>query len=309
MNHEGYWTALNRRRLWPKILDTPPVHTDTPTPDSDLCVHLMCYAGDYLCAIWALKSFYHHAGNPYPLCVHVQGESTPVLEGRLRAHFPNARLILQAEADQIVEPYLRERNWTNLLKYRKALPTVQKLTDFLILAQAHRIVIFDSDVLFFQNPVELTSTDSSQDGLALFQRDYIDAYSLSLACARSDFGIDLQPSINVGMVRLSPDVIDLANCEAYLAHPAFADFEGHTEQTLWALEVSRTQSVTYLPPSYLLSLETKVDYNTLKARHYAGPTRVLLTRQGIPQLIQRGFLQSLKNGTAEKAGCAPAPKI
>jgi hypothetical protein len=170
-------------------------------------------------------------------------------------------------------------------------------------------VIFDSDVLFFQNPSELTSVDCSQDGLALFQKDFIDAYSMSPACARSDFGIDLQPSINVGMVRVSPDVIDLAKCEEYLAHPAFADFEGHTEQTLWALEASRTQAVTYLPLTYLVSLETKVDYDTLKARHYAGPSRVLLTRQGIPQLMRRGFLQSLKNATTEKSGCAVEAKV
>src|SRR5579863_2324046 len=169
LQREGVLTALRRRQLWPKILETPPIYTDPLRDGCDLAIHMMCYQGDYLSALWALKSFYHHSQKSYPLVLQIQGESTPILENRLRAHFPNARFVMQAEADRVVEARLSESNWTRLLAFRRALPTVQKLTDFLTLATSRRILIIDADVLFFRRPDELL-LDSSGDQVFLAQR-------------------------------------------------------------------------------------------------------------------------------------------
>src|SRR5678816_3900506 len=126
---EGFGNAYRRRRLWSTILATPPIPTDAPTAGGPAAVHLMCHRLDYLCAIWALKSFYYHAQRLYPLFLHVQGRSTPRLVRHLRTHFPNARLILQPEADQEVRAQLARRGWQKLLKARKVNPILQKLTD------------------------------------------------------------------------------------------------------------------------------------------------------------------------------------
>src|SRR3954469_2897574 len=104
MNREGWRRAFKRRLLWGKILATPPIFTDKVTDNCALAVHLMCHQGDYLSAIWALKSFYYYSRASYPLVIRVQGNSPRVLRERLRKHFPNARLVLQQEADRVVEP-------------------------------------------------------------------------------------------------------------------------------------------------------------------------------------------------------------
>jgi hypothetical protein len=291
---DASFTAFRQRQLWPRILSTPPIYTDDPmTRGCDLAVHLMCYQADYLCGLWALKSFYYHSQKSYPLVIHVQGESTPLLENRLRTHFPNARLIFQAEADHIVESRLRESNCLTLLRFRETLPIVQKLTDLMIMATSRRILIIDADVLFFRCPDELLRVDSAADEVVLVQRDFMSAYSIPPSCAMADFGIDLQPQINSGIVRISPDAIDLMKCEEYLQHPEFAKLSGHTEQTLYALEASRRKAVAYLPSTYDISENGHPDYGRLKARHFSGLSRGLLTREGIPYLLRHGFLETL----------------
>src|SRR5579872_1270469 len=228
LQREGFSTARQRQRLWPKILATPPMETDPVTEGCELCIHLMCYLGDYLAAIWALKSFYHQSGKTYPLAIHIQGTSTVGMENQLRRHFPNARFILQGEADGVVEGYLRRRKLHRLLEMRRAIPTMQKLTDFLTMTTARRIVILDSDVLFFHNPTELAELTGGPGQEFRVQRDFMDAYTIALERGKSDFGINLQPAVNVGIVRSTPDVIDLEKCDEHLAHPDFAQQAGHT---------------------------------------------------------------------------------
>lgn len=291
---EGLYTAYQRRRLWPKILATPPIYTDPITDGCELCIHLMCYRGDYLAAIWALKSFYHQSGKTYPLTIHIQGSSTELLESRLLQHFPRARFISQGEADGMVESDLRRRGLYRLAEMRRAIPTVQKLTDFLTMTSARRVMILDADVLFFDNPAELAELNGAQREEFLVQRDFMNAYTISLERGKSDFGINLQPAINVGIIRLTPGVIDLEKCNEYLAHPEFAQLEGHTEQTLWALEASRKGLVSYLPASYYISAGGRVECDRLRARHYSGLSRGMFTREGVPYLIHSGFLEALQ---------------
>lgn len=298
LRKEGFYTAYQRRRLWPKILDTPPVCTDPIVDGCETSVHLMCHQGDYLAAIWALKSFYYQAKTNYPLVIHVQGKSTEALTDRFRSHFPNAWLLEQSEADQIVEPFLSQGSSTKLLQLRRALPIMLKLTDIVATAKSRYVLILDSDILFFNSPTELTLLDKSRPYQALFQRDYLDAYVLTPERARAELGIDLQPQINTGIVIISPELVDLARCEAYANHPDFAKLSGHLEQTLYALEASRSHLVSYLPDSYAVSKGGKMACSTLKARHYAGPSRPLLTREGIPYLINSGFLDALQRNAA-----------
>ncbi len=301
IQREGFFTAFRRWQLWPRILNTPPIYTAPLAQGCDLAVHMMCYRADYLSALWALKSFYHHSRKTYPLVIQVQGESTPVLETRLRTHFPNAHFIFQSEADRVVESFLRERGCFKLMEFRKALPTVQKLTDFLIMAESRRILIIDADVLFFRCPDELLCLHPASEEVFLAQRDFISSYTIPPSRGISEFGIDLQPQINVGILRVPPEMIDLVKCEQYLHHPDFATLEGHAEQTLWALEASRKDAVAYLPPSYDISENGHPDYGTLTARHFAGLSRGLLTREGIPYLVSCGFLDALRNSTPRRS--------
>jgi hypothetical protein len=296
LQREGGQKALRRWQLWSKILSTPPVVTERPEPGAPVEVHLLCYERDYLCAIWALKSFYHFAGVRYPLVVHTQGEVPGRALARLRAHFPSARIILQTEADEIVEGWLSERGLARLLHARRQSPFMLKLTDFNILSDSVHLLTLDTDLAFFSRPAELLVATRQPLAVSLFQRDQASTYNLSEKRARAELGIELAPRVNTGIMLFPRAGLDLSRCEEYLAHPDVARPSGWIEQTLYALCASEQGRVAYLPQSYLVSLETGVDLGPLVARHYAGPSRPLLTSEGMPRLIRMGFLDQLGAG-------------
>lgn len=292
--YEGIWRANRRWRLWSRILSTPPVITDPVGQGTPIEVHVLCYERDYLCAIWALKSFYHFAGVTYPLVIHVHGDVPRLVTARLQDHFPAARVILQSQADGIVEPWLRERGLVRLLAARQATPFMLKLTDFPVLSASTHLLTLDSDVVFFRCPAELLTAARTPSSVTLFQRDPESTYNISEERALSELGIRLAPKVNTGIMVFPRESLNLFRCEGYLGHPDVARPSGWIEQTLHALCASEQGRVAYLPDSYLVSLETDVDLGSLVARHYAGPSRHLLTSEGMQELVQAGFLDQLK---------------
>jgi hypothetical protein len=298
LQREGFLRAWRRTRLWSRILETPPLTTAVLGPGAPVEVHLLCCRRDYLSAIWAIKSFYHGSRASYPLVVHLQGYDTTRALARLQAHFPTARIIPQTQADAAVEPWLEERGLARLLKARRDSPIMLKLVDFAILSESVNVLTLDSDVVFFAPAPELLVGSDRPLEHTFFQRDPASNYNLLGERARAALGFEPAPCVNTGIIVESRESLDLALCERYLENPEVARPTGLIEQTLHALLASEQGRVAYLPPSYLLSLEPGLP-NGLVARHYAGPTRPLLTDEGMPELIRRGFLEDLRLGAIE----------
>ena len=286
VQHEGFGNAWRRWRLWTKVLDLPAVHTEDVSADASLEVHLVCCLKDYLCALWALKTFYFAAGVSYPLVVHLNGTMTTRALSRLRTHLPNARILEQQDIDGTVINWLVNHNCPRLQQVRSKNGFMLKLVDVNLLSEAPRLLVLDSDVLFFRRPDELLSAvRGTADGM-LFQRDADSTYNLTLEEARTELGIDLAPRVNTGIMLFAKSAVDLCRCEALLEHPAVARHTGWIEQTLYALVASERDSVRYLSADYLVSLEPEENLASLTARHYAGPSRRYLTEEGLPFALQ-----------------------
>jgi len=265
-----------------------------PTDDNAVAeVHLLCSRRDYLCAIWALKSFYCFSGITCPLAIHVQGQSPDRMVARLRQHFPDARLVLQTEADAFVEPELARAGLDRLLELRRQTPFMLKLTDFVLMCRAPRLLLLDSDVLFFARAPELVEHARSRSTAALFQRDVANMYNISPENAFERFGFHLAPCVNSGIALVSRAAVNLDRCEHYLSDEEVARANTMVEQTLYALAFSERSEVEYLPDSYLVSLQPCNDMRNLIARHYAGAGRSLFTSEGLPKLIEAGFFSKL----------------
>ena len=275
---EGFGRAFRRWRLWRRVLNTAPMLTDT---EGETEVRLMCYFFDYLCAIWSLKSFYRAAGVRYPLSIQIQGNAPARVRRTLQRHFPNARIVLQHEADSRVNPLLAAKGWLRLLEARRQNQYLQKLTDNVLLSGFQNIILLDSDVLFFRPPTELLEFT----GRHIFQQDQASNYLVEHAA-----GVTVAARLNAGLMKFQPAHISLARCEEYLAD--FLTYQGWLEQTLLALHASETGTANLLPPAYLVSFDQSIDPGTLVARHYAGPTRQLMTQEGMPWLIRHGFLNT-----------------
>ncbi|MGH7913691.1 MAG: hypothetical protein ACREPW_03435 [Candidatus Binataceae bacterium] len=266
---------------------------EVTSADSSAEVHLLCSRRDYLCAIWALKSFYCLSGMTCPLAIHLQGQSPRRMIARLRQHFPDARIVLQAEADALVEPELARAGLERLLSLRRKTPFMLKLTDFVLMCQAPRLLLLDSDVLFFAHARDLVEQARSVSTAALFQRDVANMYNILPERAFELFGFHLAPCVNSGIALVSRAAVNLARCDHYLSDDEVARPNTMVEQTLYALAFSERSEIEYLPDSYLVSLKPRTDMRNLIARHYAGASRQLFTREGLPALIKAGLLEKL----------------
>lgn len=286
---EGVGRAFHRWRQWSHVLATSPVHADAPG-SGPVEVHLLCHRADHLCAIWALKTLYRTSGVRWPAVVHVQGSTTAMMMRRFRRHVPDARLIVQDEADARVRSALADR-YPRLVEARRQSPFMMKLIDPVLLANADRIVILDSDVLFFREPRELRAhVEQAPADAWLFQRDPASTYNVNEADVASTFGIRMPERVNSGIAVVPRSLVDFDLCERLLEHAALRRPSGWIEQTLFALCAGARGRVEYLSPSYVISLERGLDYDGVTARHYAGASRPLLTEEGMPYAALRGCL-------------------
>lgn len=288
---EGVARAFRRWRQWSHVLATAPVYADVPGR-SPVEVHLLCHRGDHLCAIWALKSLYRTSGVRWPAVIHVQGVCTAAMLRRFRTHVPDARLVLQDDADARVREALGDR-CPRLVEARRQSPFMMKLIDPVLWATAERIVILDSDVLFFRDPRELRAhVEQAPADTWLFQRDPASTYNVTEEVAASALGVRIPERVNSGIAVVPRSLVDLDRCERWLEHPDVRRPSGWIEQTLFALCAGAKGRVQYLSPSYVISLEHGLDYDGFTARHYAGPSRPLLTDEGMPYATLRGCLES-----------------
>ena len=293
LQREGLQAAFIRWRQWIRILASTPIRVEPAQAGSPIEVHLLCCERDYLCAIWALKTFYFFSRTAYPLAIHLQGWCPRRVARRFKDHFPGARVILQSEADAKVNAWLLERNFRRLHSVRQQQCLMQKLTDFILMSDAPRMLLLDSDVLFFAHPQRLLEAVDSPPPAATFQRDHDNGYNLTLEQALDRFSIRLAPALNSGIAVIPRDLVDLSRCEEYLADPEVARPTGLVEQTLYALGVCEKVVPQHLPAeAYHISMQSCPDLRSIVARHYTWRSRHLFTSEGLPALIQAGFLET-----------------
>jgi hypothetical protein len=283
----GLGTAYYRDIVRPRILKTSPVED---TMDLHCEIHVLTSARDWLNLVWTLKSFYAVSGRKYALCIHDDGSLDDVAQSTLQKHFPAARLILRAEADSKLAEVLH--NFPRCLKFRNTNLLAPKVFDFIAYLQSDRMGLFDSDLLFFQEPTAyLRRVEDTSFRKNTFNADCGgSAYTVEPDLVRQQLGVELQPMVNSGLGLIHRDSIRLDWIEEFLALPGILD--GHfwrIEQTIYALCSSRF-GVELLPAEYMVSLEKGLKNKPF--RHYIGLIRHLMYQEGMAQLVRQGLLSS-----------------
>jgi hypothetical protein len=189
-------------------------------------------------------------------------------------------------------------------RYRATHPLAVKAFDFGAFLRTPRLLLLDSDVLFFARPDDLLAR-AGDPGYRrnAFNADVAPALNITAGEARAAFGVELVGRINSGLAVLQPEVFDLPALEEFLGHPAVtAGPVWRVEQTLLALAASR-QGAELLPSAYRVSLSPGLD--GCVAKHYVGAVRHLMYREGMARLARDGFLRALAPAGAAAGGAAP----
>ena len=291
----GLRVAWYRDVVRPRILNSPPI---AETPDRRFEIHVLTSRHDWLNLIWSLKSFYAASGRRYALCIHEDGTLDPFALSSLQRHFPTARIIRRHEADQRLARELGA--FPRSSQFRKTNLLALKVFDFISFLQADRMVLFDSDLLFFDEPTDyLSRLEDGNYRLNAFNADCESAYTVDAEAVRTRLGFELLARVNSGFGVIHRDSMRLEWIEEFLALPGLA--EGHfwrIEQTLYALCGSR-YGAELLPQAYDVRLEAGIPPRIF--RHYVGAIRHLMYGEGIAHLAQDRFLERcLMDARAER---------
>jgi hypothetical protein len=148
--------------------------------------------------------------------------------------------------------------------------------------------LFDSDLLFFSEPLDYLQRVEGPGRRNTFNADFDSAYTVDPAAVEPIVGHRLQPRVNTGLGLVHRDSIRWDWIEEFLGLSGILD--GHfwrIEQTLFALSSSR-YGVDLLPEQYTLRLSPGI--GTRPFRHYVGAIRHLMYGEGMAQLVENGFL-------------------
>jgi hypothetical protein len=282
----GLGTAYYRDTVRQRILQTKPIANTT---DRTCEIHVLTYEKDWLNLIWALKTFYHYSDRRYALCIHDDGTLTEDNRATLHYHFPDARIIDRPSADRFVLETLQAH--PRCLEFRKTNHLSPKVFDFAAYLETDRMLLLDSDVLFFAEPVALLQRIENPDyKLNTVNGDVASAYTVDPTVVREKCGVELIDRFNSGLGLIHKDSLNLDWIEEFLGLPDIIGYFWRIEQTLYALFSCR-YGAELLPPEYDVHLEGGIGDSP--SRHYVGKIRHLMYSEGIQRLVKNGFLSAL----------------
>ena len=282
---DGLRVAYYRDVVRPQILEAP--RLDLPE-DRSCEIHVLTSDDDWLNLLWTLRTFEFRAGRRYALCIHDDGTLRPEAAERLCAAFPHARLIHRTEADahleKLLAPFPRSR------EFRATIKLALKVIDFPAYLEAPRMILLDSDVLFFARPdALLAALHDAAFVRNTLNKDWRDGYTIDVAKIRPMLGFDIPPLINSGLGLIHESSLRLDWIEEFLALPGVLSHSHQIEQTLIALCSARF-GFEMLPAEYDVHLGSCRP--GVPCRHYTGPIRHLMFSEGIRTLVRQGFLKS-----------------
>ncbi len=273
----GFRTAWLRDVVRPKILKTSPILAN----DDTCCeIHVYTSANDWLNLMWALKSFYWASERHYALAIHDDGSLDTNARKQIKTHFPKARLIDRESADQTVLPSLAD--YPRCKEFRETNQLSPKVFDFRQYLNSDRMLLLDSDVLFFSPPQELLQRIENPQYLKnTVNGDVSSAYTVEPNIVKEKFGFELIDRFNSGLGLIHKESLRLDWLEEFLEIPGIIGHHWRIEQTLFALSSCRF-GAELLPQDYDVFLDGEL--GSKQSRHYVGSIRHLMYSEGIKKL-------------------------
>ncbi|MGM3308960.1 hypothetical protein ACSQ6I_23765 [Anabaena sp. WFMT] len=279
----GLRTAYYRDVVRNKILSSLPIKGTT---SKDCEIHVLTSANDWLNLVWTLKSFYHFSKRQYAVCIHDDGTLTQENISTLQYHFPDARIIDRKQADRKVLALLS--SYPRCLEFRKTNHLSPKVFDFALYLESDRMLLLDSDVLFFQEPTVLIQRiEDPAYTLNTVNGDVASAYTVDPIVVEKHCDFTPIDRFNSGLGLIHKASLKLDWMEEFLALPNIIGHFWRIEQTLFALCSSRF-GVELLPLEYDVRLDRGI--KECPSRHYVGRIRHLMYLEGIRQLVKQGGL-------------------
>jgi len=157
----------------------------------------------------------------------------------------------------------------------------------LIFAGARKMLLIDSDIVFFKEPREILEWVDSDSENMFFCGDLSDTAKALRAPLRDKLGVRLWESVNSGICCLCPGRFEFGDTEKFLRELDLLQTLDPwlIEQTLFAIHASASGKGGLLPSTYELSYSPACAPDCV-ARHYVGKVRELFYTEAVPALAE-----------------------
>jgi lipopolysaccharide biosynthesis glycosyltransferase len=289
-------------RHYRRILISPPVECGDST---DFEVHILTCHRDLLDALWCLKTFCFFSDTRPAIAIHDDGSLVASDFETLLQHFPGCRIIRRADADVELTEFLSANPHCLRFRRRKDFYCALKLFDAFYFARADKLLLLDSDLLFFRRPVELLQHIAADR--PFFQRDYQDAYVLPRNALETTLGMAINPMVNAGLMFLRrrhySDNIELI--EHYFATATTNRDVNRHEQTLHAMLLSKYGAAP-LGDAYQISNQAAITDRTIAHHSVSDGSRAEMQAEGQRRLRATGFLEAFDLNDVERRARTPS---
>lgn len=265
---QGTWPLLQRLIVFPSIVRMPPVRFAGNRTHS---VHVVLKDRDAVMAHWMLRTMHHFQPAGLNVILHPDGTVRPGTVAKLKSAFPDARIIMQAEARARVSDALRK--YPRLQQWTESSAWAIKAIDTYLLGETRWLILIDCDVLFFGPPEPLFADAPS----AVWMED--GNYALDLPSeAGTELGLRPLMPINTGIGRIERRLFDPALAERILER-----VPNPVNDQLIHAGFTATAADAVLLPRREYNYVREAGLEERIARHYTTPSRFLFIEEGVPR--------------------------
>jgi hypothetical protein len=280
---------VQRARWRKKIMQTDPAPAVDPSAFSYRIHMLMCKT-DLAMGICACKSLILATTSPQPFIFHDDGSLNEADIRVLVSQLPGTKVISYAQSTQRAEKQFGATS--RIFSYRQKGVMLLKLLDVKLFAETEKVIIMDSDILFFRNPADLLAKAVDRTAPNAFNKDITSAYMTDLKILERLSGKELLPEINAGLSVVNVNTIDFNKIDTWLEQLQDQPIILHRiEQSFMAmLSAVSGYHTEYLSSPYDVSYFKEPD--TAICKHYVGRIRFGFEIEGIQYLWENGFAKN-----------------
>ncbi len=235
-------------------------------------IHTLCQKKDAVMLAWSLMSFMDATGICPKVVVHDDGSFDQKTKDKLEHKFPELTVLPLKKADELVNNMAGLS--PKLLEYRNhGHKLIYKLTDIFLLSQSEKVIVLDSDVLFFNRPreiLEFIEGGSSYDSLI---SKHNEAYDLKLSedyAERHNILKNYADLMNSGIILYKKDKVEFDKLLEYFENTRRAPEDYFVEMSGWGCLIAQTK-FNFLPLERY-SIRGRLNQNTV-AKHFTNPRR------------------------------------
>lgn len=235
--------------------------------------------------LFCIRSLSRVTATKFQFTIVDDGTFDAALLTRIKRQLPGAKVIMHDAINRNLNALLPETAYPHLRARREAYPHLRKLTDIHTIPAPEWKLVLDSDMLFWQEPVELLNwLDNPHQPVHMV--DCEESYGYTKELMRTLAADDIPAKLNVGIAGLSSKSIDWKKVDEWIE--ALEQAQGtsyYLEQALTAMLVGSKPCKVLDADKYEVNPAVASSTNKVVLQHYVDLSKKIYYRDAWQKLI------------------------